>query len=170
MKFPDLYANKIRLYRLRTLLVLGCTGVLVFALLMLKSSHDNMAQAQATVTAMRSAEALLPGAQPRQIVIPIDAKQKAYLADLKATAAKLSVDWGARIASVESAMNADLSLNALRVDGQRGEIELKGETSSNAKLTAIVNAMQKAGLDARVGRLARLTNGLDYSILVVWPQ
>jgi hypothetical protein len=128
-----------------------------------------MRGAKAALKGMQTAEALLPAVKPARQNLPIDPKQKAYIADLKTAAVKLSIDWSARIASVENATNTDLSLNALRVDAQKGEIELKGETSSNSKLTALVVAMQTSGLDARVGRLARLTNGLEYSILIVWP-
>lgn len=178
MNFPDPYANKISVRRLRAVFAVFLFSLLLIALLVLKKSYDYKSEAMASTNSMQSAEALLPSTQPRKTALPVDEKQKAYLADLKATAVKLSVDWGARIASVESVMTADLSLNSLRVDAQKGELELKGEASSNAKLTAMVNSMQRAGLDARVGRLARFSNGvgsgsgsgLEYSILIVWPQ
>jgi hypothetical protein len=170
MSYPDLYANRLRTRRLRVAsLLVGIVAVLL-ALFFMRDSHNKMVEAQNTLDAFKYAETLLPNSAPPRPVAVIDPKQKAYLADLKATALKLSVDWGARIASVENALGADLALNAFRIDGQRNEIELKGETTSNTKLTAIVGAMQKTGLDARVGRMARIPNGLEYSVLIAWPQ
>jgi type II secretory pathway component PulL len=170
MSYPDLYANRIGTQRLRALLLLIAVITVLLALLYLRGAHNKMIEARNSLEAFKYAETLLPNAAPKRVVANIDSKQKAYLADLNATALKLSVDWGSRIASVESALGADLALNGFRVDGQRNEMELKGETASNTKLTAIVGAIQKTGLDARVGRMARTTSGLEYSILIAWPQ
>jgi hypothetical protein len=168
MIYPDIYANRARTRRLRIALI-SVSFILFFAaLFILKSVHHQMTQAQSSLSALQYAETLLATSRPSRPVSVVDPKQTAYLAELNATAARLSVDWGARIARVESSLSPDLSLNAFRIDAQRSEIEIKGETSSNAKLTSIVTAMQSSGLDARVGRLARLANGLEYSILISW--
>jgi hypothetical protein len=171
---PDPYANPTRLRRYRAITLFFISVVLLLALTLLKDAYNKKIEAQSALTAVRSAEAMLPSAQARRPVAIVDPKQKAYLADLKSTAMKLSVDWSSRIASVEKALGPELSLNSFRVDGQKGEIELKGETSTNTKLTALVAAMQGNGLDARVGRVARFqngpTSGLEYSILIAWPQ
>jgi hypothetical protein len=172
--FPDPFASPLTLRRSRFVVMLFGVVLLLFALIYLKFAYDDKLDAQNSLKAAKEAEALLPSSPVRRVVAVVDAKQRAYRADLKATAMKLTVDWSARIASVEKAIGPDLALNAFRVDGQKGEIELKGETSSNAKLTSIVSSMQNNGLDARVGRIARFQNGsvsgLEYSILVEWPQ
>jgi type II secretory pathway component PulL len=172
--FPDPYANPSRMRRLRLILGVVTFALFVLALSALKVAQDKKLESQKALVAAQAAEAMLPSSQVRRPVAAADPKQKIYLSDLRATAVKLSVDWGARISTVEQAMGADLSLNAFRIDAQKGEIELKGETSSNVKLTAIVSEMQRNGLDARIGRLARFQNGnstgLEYSILIAWPE
>jgi hypothetical protein len=168
MIYPDIYTNRARARRLRIALVFVSCILFFVSLFTLKSVHHQMTQAHSSLSALQHAETLLVTTRPFRPVAIVDLKQKAYLAELNATAARLSVDWGARIARVESSLSPDLSLNAFRIDAQKSEIEIKGETSSNAKLTSIVTAMQSSGLDARVGRLARLTNGLEYSILISW--
>jgi hypothetical protein len=181
-RYPDPYANPARMRRNRIALVLGSVVLSSMILIMLKASYDRLSDARSALNAARSAETLLPSTKPRKPVATIDLKKKAYLTDLKSTAVKLSIDWNARIASVENSLSSDLSINAFRVDAQKGEIELKGEASSNSKVTSIIAAMQSTGLDARVGRLARQQNGasggssasaissLEYSILIAWPQ
>jgi hypothetical protein len=172
--YPDPFANPMILRRSRFVAMFFGVVILILAMTYLKLAFDDKRDAQNALRAAKAAEALLPSSPVRRVVAVVDAKQRAYRADLKATAMKLTVDWSARIASVEKAIGPDLALNAFRVDGQKGEIELKGETSSNAKLTSIVSAMQNNGLDARVGRIARYqsgsVSGLEYSILVEWPQ
>jgi type II secretory pathway component PulL len=174
MSYPDPYGNPSRVRRNRRIALLFAAALLLLTLVFLKASHDKKVEAYSALSAARSAEAMLPSAPPKKPVAAVDPKQRAYLADLKSTALKLSVDWNTRIASVENALGSELSLNAVRVDGQKGEMELKGETSSNAKLTSIIAAMQSTGLDARIGRVARFqsgtTSGLEYAILIAWPQ
>jgi type II secretory pathway component PulL len=170
ISYPDPYANPRRMRRYRAIVLIVGAALVFFALVSLKAAHDSFNDAQGTLRATRAAEALLPSEAPRRPPTVVDPKQKTYLLDLRATSAKLSVDWIARIARVEKVIGPDMSLNSLRVDTQKGEIELKGETSSSEKLTTLIATMQRTGLDARVGRLGRLTTGLEYSVLVAWPQ
>jgi type II secretory pathway component PulL len=168
ISYPDPYANPRRMRLYRTIVLSVGAALALLALFSLKGAHDSFKEAQSTLKATRAAEAMLPSEPARRPTLVVDPKQKTYLLDLRATNAKLSIDWIARIASVEKVIGPDLSLNSLRVDALKGEIEIKGETSSSEKLTALIATMQRTGLDARVGRLGRLTSGLEYSVLVAW--
>jgi hypothetical protein len=167
--YPDPYANPRRNRFRRSMLLIACAAMFLVALLFLKESHRRKSEAQDALEAVQSAAALLPSEPARRVVAAVDPKQKIFLSELRSTAAKLSIDWGARLAKVEQALGSELSLNSLRIDAQKGEMELKGETSSNEKLTALIGAMQRSGLDARVSRMGRLANGLEYSVLIAWP-
>jgi hypothetical protein len=115
ISYPDPFANTRRLRMYRAAFLLLCLALVLLALIMLKNAYERQMQARDALDSTRSAEAMLPKVQPVKPVVMVDPRQRSYLAEIKTTVEKLSVDWIARIGSIEKAMGSDSALNGIRV-------------------------------------------------------
>jgi hypothetical protein len=133
-------------------------------------AFSELSAARQSLEAAKSAASLLPMESVVRKVSVGDPKRKAYLAEMDATAIRLAVDWSARLGEVERVLGEEARLNSFRLDAQKGEIEIKGEVESGARLSSLVRRFTQAKLDANLSRVSSLAVGFEYVMLISWPK
>ena len=167
---PDPARNAARKHKVLLLTLSVCCVALIAAIAAALGARAQFVDARDNSLAFEAANALVLNKPSIGKVAVIDPRERVWTKEVQVTAARLNIDWSARLGTVERAVGSKPLINALRVDAQKELVELKAEVPDTLQLLGLQKALIDAGLDARVVRVARAGQALETTVQITWTR